>query len=187
MSKQKMPPSFKIPKWDTWSSLSLISTLPFPWEVIWLMNLLTNYLSFPSSEHPSLNQEHFSFNLLFPIPNVSRASIHTYFTSTHLNTMSILLLFSKHPMWPRSNVLLSFHVSLLTCFLNIDPWLRSNHQENSSYLSIGIDSSEHGKLSHLLRTELFCLYLVTMTAASMSHAAEQPLALTLKVKTVRWK
>ena len=64
--------------------------------------------------------------------------------------------------------------------------LRSNHQENSSYLSTGVDSSEHGKLSHLLRTELFCLHLVTKAAASMSHAAEQPLALKLKVKTVRW-
>lgn len=52
-------------------------------------------------------------------------------------------------------------------------------------MSTGIDSSEHGKLSHLLRTELFCLYLVTMTAASMSHAAEQSLALTLKGKTVK--
>lgn len=151
------------------------------------MNLLTNYLSFPPSEHPSLNQERLSFNLLFHIPNVSRASIHSYFTSTHLNTVSILLLFSKHLVWPWSNVLLSFHASLLKCFLNMNPWLRSNHQESSSYSSTGIDSSEHGKLSHLLRTELFCLYLVTKTAASMLHAVEQPLALTLKVKTVRWK
>lgn len=53
-------------------------------------------------------------------------------------------------------------------------------------MSTGVDYSERGKLSHLLRTELFCLHLVTKTAASMSHAAEQPLALKLKVKTVRW-
>lgn len=70
--------------------------------------------------------------------------------------------------------------SLLKCFLNEDPWFRSNHQENSSYLSTGTASSEHGKLSHLLRTELFCLHLVPKTAASMSHAADQPVALTLK-------
>lgn len=67
----------------------------------------------------------------------------------------------------------------------MDLRLRSNHQENRGYLSTGVDSSERGKLSHLLRTEMFCLHLVTKTAASMSHAAEQPLALKLKVKTVR--